>query len=625
MTRSLSLTLAAILTISLAAVGCSSGGSSGSHGGSASTASTTTPGSTSTNTGGTTRGGTTTGGIAPGTSGTLAASGQSNGPTITVTSPTRASFTENPGTTVAGTVTDPTGILLLTINGNPVAVSANGSFSEPLTLTPGINSIVVEATNGQNTQNKTTLSVLYGQNFQPGGTSVQNALVVRLDQGAFNAVGTAAGAFITPAQLSSLTSAPISLSGVATINITSVSFGTPTITLTPQTGDIDVNVVIPNLNIGLSASALGFINVSGTVTADSATINATITATISNGVVTTAVTNDTVAFQNFQFNLSGLASVISSLLPSSTVQSLVSSQLTSMLKTVLPQQINQMIAGATGKPITQTIMGATATITITPTTISFDPAGATVITAADVSIASVSTATPPSAPGSWITSGAAPNNMGPTPDFFASINQDFLNQVGFAVWQSGMADVTVDGSANSIVQVPSFIPLDMGLLQLFIPELVGKTAATDSIALRVAPQLPPTFVVESGADPIEVQLGDLEVQIWDTTTNQLVLSLALQAQVSADPTINAQNVFDVTLGSNPFVDVSLVSSPLAPSVNTIGLDNFVGFVVPPVLQTVGTLWAGFPVPVYQGLTITNTTIVQDGAQGTFITAKGDVN
>ncbi len=644
MSRSLHWSLAILLA---SAVGCTGGGGSG-NGGSLSTAST----SSSTNTRGrgvgttgsgsitgvtpTTRGGSTSPGSTAGGTGTATGTGsptiQSNGPTITVTSPTRASFTTTAATTVEGTVTDPAGVAMVTLNGNPIAVGAGGKFSAPLTLVPGVNIISVEATNNQNTQNKETLSVLYGSQFQPVGTPVTDAMDIRLNKGSFDTVSTIAASLMTPAQLQAqvlamnpVVSGSVPLIGIGyTVDVNTISFNQPQIVLAPQPGDLQVTVVIPNLSLNLTAKC-SFISESFTISADSATLTASIAVNIAGGKITTSVVNDSVSFQNFNFQIQGFFGFLSGL-ASGLVQNMLTSQITNMVKTVLPTQINNMLAGAMAKPLQMNVMGVTTDISVVPLSIAFDGAGATLVVNSDISMTPVAGFTPPQAPGSLVTNGGMPNNVGPTPGFQASFNEDFLNRAAFAVWQSGLADITIDNTSASFFQLPSFIPLDMGLLQLFLPELVGKAPATDTIAIKISPQLPPVFLVHAAPGIIDTQLGDFEIQIWDTTpaTPTLVLALSLQANVGATPAMAANGNLVLQVAPNPTIDASLAASPLAPTVNTIGIDNLVGFIGPALIQIGSQLWSGYPLPVYQGVSVANLTFNQDGAQGTFLTISGDL-
>jgi hypothetical protein len=532
---------------------------------------------------------------------------------------------------VQGTIADSTLILSCTVNGNAVTLGAGGTFAESVNLTEGLNVITVSATDQNNQTNETSLGVLEGQ-YQPADQIVDNAMGVRLDPGTFAAVQTIAQSQFTGAALAQLVLAknPLATFSIAGSNVTlvatSASFGNPTITLTPQQGYLDAHIVIPQVALAVNETSSGGLVPSSTAnpTCDDVTIDAEVVFTVSAGVVTTSVPKDTVTLTNFQLNASGGLGTIAGLLGGS-VQTTLQTQLETMIQQQLPAQIDPLIASALSQPMTQTILGTTATFQLVPSSIAVDPQGLSATVAANCAIAPLASATPFSAPGSLVTLGTVPPHAGPTPDFFASINQDLINRAGFEAWQSGVLQMTIDGSAASQIQLPVSIPLDMGFLQTFIPELNGKAAATDAIALQVAPQLPPVFSPMPAPSNLQVAMGELQLQVVDTTTNQLVLTFVVQATVDANATINAQNTFDVTIGQQPVVIVSLASSPLVPTLNTTGVTNLVGFVLPPIIQGLGSIWQGFPLPVYPGLNLNSVSIFQDGAAGDFLTVSGNVH
>jgi hypothetical protein len=550
---------------------------------------------------------------------------------ITVTSPARASFLTQTTVVVQGTIADSVPILSLTVDGNQVTtLGAGGTFSESVTLTEGLNVITLSATDQNGATNETSLGVLSGQ-YQPADQPVVNAMGLLLDQGAFTAAQTIAQSQLTGAALAKLVLAknPLGTFAVAGSNVTlvatSASFGNPTITLTPEQGYLDVHIVVPQVALTVNETSSGGLVPSSTAspTCTDVTVDAQVVFTVSAGVVTTSVPTDTVTLTNFQLNATGGLGTIAALL-GSTVQSTIQTQLQTMIQQQLPAQIDPLIASALSQPFTQTILGTTATFLLEPSSIAVDPQGLSATVEANCAIAPLATATTFTSPGSLVTAGTVPAHSGPTPDFFASISEDLINRVGYEAWQSGVMQMTIDGSSASPIQLPASIAFDMGFLQTFLPELNGKAAATDAIALQIAPQLPPIFSPMPAPSNLQVAIGELQLQVMDTTTNQLVLTLVLQATVDGNATINAQNTFDVTIGQQPVVIVSLATSPLAPTLDTTGVSNLVGFVVPPIIQGLGGIWQGFPLPVYQGLSLSSLSIFQDGTAGNFLTVSGDV-
>ena len=553
-----------------------------------------------------------------------------NGPVITVTSPGRGSFATTAVALVQGNLSDSVPVDVFTINGNPVTTDVNGNFSEPVSLQAGLNVIDVAATDSKSISNKVSLALLYGQ-FAPDNQNIGNGLAVRLNQGSFDAICRVVESKINGATISTdvQNASPfdkfnLPFSNTGEIDCTGASFGNPTMSLWPTPGALNVSVTIPSIYVGLSeVNTAWFVpNLSGNVTADSVTLNAQVAIAVNNGVVTTSIVNDSVSFQNFNFNLNGILGVIASIGPvQDAIKGAVQGAIAGEVKSKLPPEINKAIAGATGDPIKQTILHQTATFSLAPDSISIDGAGLNATVDANCSLSQVAGYTPLSAPGSLVTNGSAPTN-GAGPDFFASINDDLLNRAGYAVWKSGVAQIRIDDSPSSAFQMPVGYPLDMALLQTFLPELVGVGKPGDPLALIVTPLLPPVFVAQPNPNTLLASLGELQLDFVDTVTNQPVITLALHTKATAKLTLNAQNTFDVHMSDRPTVDASLVSCAVS-NINTIGIDNVMQLFAPTIIQIAGNQWSGFPLPTYPGLAPVKTSIYWDGAQESFVTAAGN--
>src|SRR5581483_6929278 len=233
--------VAALLVLGTLA-GCSKGG--GSSGGGASIAPSTSQNGSGGPTGTT---GTTTS-SSTGTTGTTppVATLAKNGPTITVSSPQRGEFMTQPVAKVEGKVTDPVGVAMLTIQGNPVTFTSAGVFAEVVPLTPGLNTIVIEAFNAGFRSSKESLSVVCGP-FLPDTQNVTDALALRLNQSALDAIAVAAASQLGGATLAQQIMArnPLYQNTISALGLTiasaqvdcqSASFGNPTLKLTAIQG-----------------------------------------------------------------------------------------------------------------------------------------------------------------------------------------------------------------------------------------------------------------------------------------------------------------------------------------------------------------------------------------------------
>jgi hypothetical protein len=85
---------------------------------------------------------------------------QMDTPAVSIGSPADGTTVATPTVTVTGKATDQT-ISSLTVNGQPVPVAADGSFSAPVSLTPGPNTITATATDGAGNQGHASVTVNY--------------------------------------------------------------------------------------------------------------------------------------------------------------------------------------------------------------------------------------------------------------------------------------------------------------------------------------------------------------------------------------------------------------------------------------------------------------------------------
>jgi hypothetical protein len=82
-------------------------------------------------------------------------------PSVAIQAPADGSSTSTPNVTVTGTATDSAGTPSLTVNGQPVAVATDGSWSKPLTLAAGPNTITALATDADGLTSSRHISVTY--------------------------------------------------------------------------------------------------------------------------------------------------------------------------------------------------------------------------------------------------------------------------------------------------------------------------------------------------------------------------------------------------------------------------------------------------------------------------------
>jgi hypothetical protein len=548
----------------------------------------------------------------------------STGPSITVTSPARASFTSGSTTLVSGTVTDASGgqVTVVTVNGNPVSLGQGGAFSETVSLSTGLNTIDIEATDSLGVTNKVALSLLQGQ-FQATGQPIANAIAVRLNQGSLDAVAKVIASKLSGQDLTNALMARNPLAtwsswvGSARIDVTQARFGNPSVTFSTTPGDLHVHVEIPNVDVEVHESGGGIVpSCSGHVSCDDAVFDASVAISVASGAVSTSVVNDNLNLVNFNWGINGIPDFITSLFKG-PVQSAIDGEVRNLVKSAVPPEVNKMIAAAISKPFSQKILGTEASFTVAPRSISIDGSGISATADVDCTLATKPGYQPLPGPGSLVTQGGVPKPQS-NADFLASINADLLDRMGYAVWQAGIGAMKIDAS-SAPVSLPPGYPLDMSLLYDFLPELAGTAPVTDPLAIVVTPLLPPVFTPARSPNNVEAALGEVKVDFVDEATSTTVLTIAVHMRAAATLEIGSGSTFTVHMADRPTVDTSLVAS-LAPNVNLLGLDNLLEVFLPTIVQAIGNQWSGFPLPTYPGLTPSATTIYEDGAQDSFVTA-----
>jgi hypothetical protein len=88
-------------------------------------------------------------------------------PTVSISAPANGSTVKTKQVTVTGTAKDNVGVKSLTVNGQAVALGGDGSFSTPVTLNTGANTITAVATDGGGNSSQATSAVVYSPPAPP--------------------------------------------------------------------------------------------------------------------------------------------------------------------------------------------------------------------------------------------------------------------------------------------------------------------------------------------------------------------------------------------------------------------------------------------------------------------------
>lgn len=635
-------TLVGIGVLGSLAAGC--GGSSGGGGGAtaaalssaapSSSGSTAAGGSGSVASGGSSGSGTTAPGATPAPP--PPATPDNDPPALALTAPIRGLHTTQPQLLVDGTCTDASGVAYLLVNGLPVLPDPlTGRFTQLVTLTHGLNVIELEAADPLGHRVKSAVPVVSGQ-FLPEASRVQEALAARLNRPAFDAIERVIAPQLAGPALGQqiLAQNPLYSGGAALatiqVNATAVNLGTPTVDLDPRQGGLGVHAELPNVDVTTRATGsvigIGY-SIGVNVTVTNAVLDATAVVNVApGGVVTTTLQNVSIDLQGFRFDVGGIPTILENL-ARNAVRGMLEQQIERQVATVVPTEINRAIAGANG-PITQAVMGRQVTLHLIPTRVAFDPDGCSVLTDGDVVVtAPAGTVLPalPTTPGSLASPGAAPAH-GTAPAALLSLDDDMLNRMAHAAWRGGMMHLRIDRTQAQAWGLPAWMPMDAFLLQVFFPSLAGVVNPGDPIELEVSTLTPVLFRTLAAPGVLDAAVGDLALSVYVVPAGaprQLVLQVALQVDLGVGVSLSPQNAVQLQVVGRPLIKTDVVAMPLG-FLDALAVENFVDFVVPPVLQLLPRFWSGFPLPTHPAIQLRNVQAERDGPGQDWVTVKGDL-
>lgn len=251
-------------------------------------------------------------------------------PKIVITAPARAANLDGPqSVTVTGNVSSGGGkITAMLINGDAVALDANGNFSHGIIPKHGMNLIHAEAIDSINAVTSLVQSFYYSPEWtpininDPIGSYVEDGLQVWLGQKVIddgvhdpNNVNDLATLFELVASgfnISSLVNGKVGETGGYKIYVSNLKHGKPKVALKSIPGGLHMTMTVPNVsaNIVLDCTSIScvFIDLSGTISMTSVIIDMDLLLSVnsSTGQVNATAQNTVVEIDQLDINISGI-------------------------------------------------------------------------------------------------------------------------------------------------------------------------------------------------------------------------------------------------------------------------------------------------------------------------------
>lgn len=488
-----------------------------------------------------------------------------------------------------------TGLSSVEVDGVPVVLNGS-SWSAEIDLSRGVNVVEVRGVDGSGSSHYLRHGVLAGD-FGSSSDPVAEGLVARVNQGGLDfALGEAASLIEADAINTMIAGTTVyeDAYGILGWNAVEVAadvgwlwFDAPELEATPRQGRLDVEVVIPALDVWVPVrgQVVGFdFDVDAWLWADEVVLTGTLEVDARNGKLRADLVDVDVALLGFDFDTSLLPGQIESWLLVDTVTVALEDMLVEQVALMLPPMIEEQLA-ALELAFDTDLMGTPLSVSADFVSASVDPDGLVIV--ADVNADSPDKGQHGGV-GPLITREAVAHPDRDA-DFGLSLSDDLLNRFLYELWGAGLLDLglsTADGSLDAI--------------------LLHQLGAKEEAAINVSPTLPPVLVEKKGVP--QLQLGELMVEIL-TPGGEHGERIVLSVTVLVDLEVRVvDGVVELSLGE-PDVDMIVRENDWNVSNETLTNALVDAIPVDLLLALIGKL--EFPLPSLGGISVDRAEVGRD--------------
>jgi len=552
----------------------------------------------------------------------------STGPDLDIYEPARADWEINSSALMSGKVTDRwSDVALLTVNGNAVPVNGDGSFTHTLDYAFGLNVVDTYAEDTDGNSANDTRTVLDGP-FAARGSGIGNGIVARVNEDGFDTIEGLGESLLADFDLASMLTNPVvSMEEEDCYDIIfdeicvtwyaidmyvwNPSIGATDMELDPTAGgyiDTTFTVYDPYIEWEIDAT-LVFVDMSaeGTVYADSITANMDLYPYVSSGVLGISVGAVDVTSSNFTFYWDSWIYDLMSwfgLDLSSMVQSLMEDAVESAVTDEVPAAIEDALADL--EIATSFEVGsATVDLVAEPFAVSVDDLGLTLGLATYVD------------PQTWVhedeglgslyAAYGIPSYTSASPGFQVSIGEDFLNQAMYAFWGAGVLDQDLGGGD---------LGLDLGSF--------GDILGIGDLHITTKALLPPVILPGSGTSMMDIQIGDLELSLYDGEAVDENLRMRVYVTILGGLDLDVSDgLLAPTLG-----DTEVRFDVVVPAANTVAsqdTEDLLEALIPLLLPSLTGAIGEIPIPELGGFGISIGALRLDGPENGFVTVDADLS
>ena len=506
-------------------------------------------------------------------------------PVLAVTEPARGSFDSSGSGIVRGQVgAGQSGVSAVTVNGESFGVENDGDFYAAMPWTPGIQILGtrVESDNGER--------AVDGRAFHAGPTHdpgewIEGAIRMEIDSEIIDdddeemddIAGLLEVALEDESILTTLVGMPVDAGGVI-VTPTAVAFSRAQIDIVPGDGQLETLVSLDAIEMDFDVAGVDWYTWLGTFGSAWATrVDAYVVLTVasSGGTVRAEATEVEVSLHDFGVTVEYVPDFLESTI-SDWIEGAIEDSIASVVEDVIADYVaSSLEAFAVGASLSteMDIDMRLAGLEIVPNGVRFE---------ADARLVSSTSRELPEGAGSLDTSGEPPDwPENKTQSFWAAVDDDLMNQLAFAFWQSG----AVDGIELDAVLLG-------GLAGGPLPPPLGPADTVD-MSLGLPPVMTP-----AGSDDWAAKVAVGEWRIKFNRTDGEVLDFSINARSAVDATVDDEGQIELTINSRPVeMDLAIGVIEAPDSLDPGDLAALVRLMIPPLLGNASGFAPKIPIPV----------------------------
>lgn len=380
----------------------------------------------------------------------------------------------------------------VTVGGQPVTTSSDGSFSVELVVTPGMNYLTASAVSEDGEEVTTRQGLLVGANDDPN-REVENAVAIHMGPAALSGLGQMVADSMQALDLNSM----LAGGGTGGIQVTRASYGNITADVFPGEGFLNIRIGINGVQLHIQGTVDILGNqtpISGVVRIGTLEINAPVNVRADgNGGIAADMNGGTANLRNFDYDLDNTPGFIEDIFEG-------------MVEDMVRDGVQDALVGIELPPflgpddLSQTLdlMGTQVDLGLAIKDVEVRTAGL------QLWLSGSARALSPRHDGYVMTAPSGRASLDPGTSLDLGLNEGFFSRLLYAAWAGGGLDFVMEpGDPDAGVE------LKIGLLKSALGDAADVLDPETPVTIQARSLYPPIVSTQGGEKPLVIEMSDM--------------------------------------------------------------------------------------------------------------------